>query len=68
MLISLLSNQSSLEAIAKIGFWFQIAAGPSFKPQATLLVVEDLKRGTNKEMGPKDIFEIASTYKPHILW
>ena len=23
-------------------------------------VVEDLKRGTNKDMGPKDIFEMAS--------
>ena len=23
-----------LEAISKIGFWFKIAAGPSFKPQA----------------------------------
>jgi hypothetical protein len=28
-----------------------------------LLVVEDLKRGTNKDMGPKDIFEMASKYK-----
>jgi hypothetical protein len=25
----------ALEAISKIGFWFQIAAGPSLKPQAT---------------------------------
>jgi len=24
------------------------------------LVVEDLKRGANKDMGPKDIFETAS--------
>jgi hypothetical protein len=24
------------------------------------LVVEDLKRGTNKDIGPKDIFETAS--------
>jgi len=23
-----------LEPISKIGFWFKIAAGPSFKPQA----------------------------------
>ncbi len=22
-----------IEAISKIGFWFKIAAGPSFKPQ-----------------------------------
>jgi len=25
------------------------------------MVVEDLKRGTNKDMGPKDIFDRAST-------
>jgi len=25
------------------------------------LYVEDLKRGTNKEVGPKDIFEMASS-------
>jgi len=24
------------------------------------LIVEDFKRGTNKDMGPKDIFETAS--------
>jgi hypothetical protein len=28
-------NARVLEAISKIGFWFQIAAGPSLKPQAT---------------------------------
>jgi hypothetical protein len=27
------------------------------------LYVEDLKRGTNKDIGPKDIFEIASKFK-----
>jgi len=26
------------------------------------LYVEDLKRGTNKDMGPKDIFEMGSTF------
>jgi hypothetical protein len=60
-----------LEAISKIGFWFKIpsspkgfaetrAAGPSFKPQVRLRRIEDLKRGTNKDIGPKDIFEVAS--------
>ena len=49
-----------MEPFSKIGFWSQIAAGPSFKPQATCLVVEDLKRGTNKDMGPKGIFEKGS--------
>jgi len=31
-----------------------------FQTAGNLLVVEDLKRGTNKDMGPKDIFEIGS--------
>jgi hypothetical protein len=26
-----------------------------------LVYVEDLKRGTNKDIGPKDIFEMGST-------
>ena len=26
------------------------------------MYVEDLKRGTNKDMGPKDIFEMGSTF------
>jgi len=30
-----------------------------FKTAGNLLVVEDLKRGPNKDMGPKDILEIA---------
>jgi hypothetical protein len=65
----------SPEAISKIGFWFKIAAGPSFpaardfppdqilfvgrKPEVRLRRIEDLKRGTNKDIGPKDIFEMA---------
>jgi len=48
-----------LEAISKIGFWFKVAAGASFKPQVRLRRIEDLKRGTNKDIGPKDIFEIS---------
>ena len=34
--------------------------GAEFQTAGNLLVVEDLKRGTNKDMGPKDIFEMAS--------
>jgi hypothetical protein len=34
--------------------------GAEFKTAGNPRVVEDLKRGTNKDMGPKDIFEIAS--------
>jgi hypothetical protein len=50
----------TLEAFSKIGFWFKIAAGPGFKPQVRLRRIEDLKRGTNKDIEPKDIFEMAS--------
>jgi hypothetical protein len=64
----------SLEAISKLGFWFKIpsspkgfagtrAAGPSFKPQVRLRLIEDLKRGTNKDIGPKDIFERAFNWR-----
>jgi hypothetical protein len=34
--------------------------GAEFKTAGILLYVEDLKRGTNKDIGPKDIFEMAS--------
>jgi hypothetical protein len=66
-----------LETISKIGFWFKIAAEPSFpalldspsdlillvgrKPEVRLRRIEDLKRGTNKDIGPKDIFEMVSS-------
>jgi hypothetical protein len=65
-----------LESISKIGFWLKIAAGPNFpaaqdfpsdrkisvgrKPQVRLRRIEDFKQGTNKDIGPKDIFEMGS--------
>jgi hypothetical protein len=36
--------------------------GAEFKPAGILKYVEDLKREPNAEIGPKDIFEIASKY------
>jgi hypothetical protein len=33
-----------------------------FQTGGILQYFEDLKHGTNKEFGPKDIFEIASSY------
>ena len=39
----------------------QDCGGAEFKTAGNLLVVEDLKRGTNKDMGPKGIFEMGST-------
>jgi hypothetical protein len=38
----------------------QDRGGAEFQTAGNLLVVEDLKRSTNKDMGPKDIFEIGS--------
>ena len=35
--------------------------GAEFQPTGILEYFEDLKRGINKEIGPKDIFEIASS-------
>jgi hypothetical protein len=38
----------------------QDRGGAEFLTAGILLYVEDLKRGTNKDMGPKDIFEMGS--------
>ena len=38
----------------------QDRGGAEFQTAGNLLVVEVLKRGTNKDIGPKDIFEMAS--------
>jgi len=35
--------------------------GAEFQTAGNLWVFEDLKRGTNKDMGPKDIFEMVSS-------
>jgi hypothetical protein len=39
----------------------QNRGGAAFLTGGILEYFEDLKRGTNKEFGPKDFFEIAST-------
>jgi len=41
----------------------QNRGGAEFKTAGNLWVVEDLKRGTNKDIEPKDIFEMASKLK-----
>jgi len=38
----------------------QVRGGAEFKTAGILKYFEDFKRGTNKEIGPKDFFEIAS--------
>jgi hypothetical protein len=40
----------------------QVRGGAEFKTAGILKYFEDFKRGANKEIGPKDIFEIASNY------
>ena len=40
----------------------QNRGGAEFITAGILLYVEDLKRGTNKDIGTKDIFEIGSNY------
>jgi hypothetical protein len=40
----------------------QDCGGAEFETGGILLYVEDLKRGTNKDIGPKDIFEMGSNY------
>jgi hypothetical protein len=39
----------------------QDRGGAKFQTGGILLYVEDLKRGSNKDIGPKDIFEMGST-------
>ena len=41
----------------------QDRGGAEFKTGGILLYVEDFKRGTNKDIGPKDIFEMDSDYR-----
>jgi hypothetical protein len=40
----------------------QDRGGADFQTGGILLYIEDLKRGTNKDIGPKDIFKMASKY------
>jgi len=39
----------------------QDRGGAKFQTAGILLYVEDFKRGTNKDIEPKDIFEIGSS-------
>ena len=54
-----------LEAISKSGFWFnkpeayKDQGGAEFQAAGIQPYVGDLKRGTNTEIGPKDLFEMA---------
>jgi len=39
----------------------QDRGGAEFQTAGNLLVVEDFKRGSNKDIGPKDILEMGSS-------
>jgi hypothetical protein len=43
----------------------QDRGGAEFQTGGILLYVEDLKLGTNKDIGPKDIFEMGSNLLKH---
>jgi hypothetical protein len=57
-----------LDAISKIKFWFKFSRrrpagqerGGDVQPAGILKYSEELKRGPNKEIGPKGFFEMAS--------
>jgi hypothetical protein len=44
----------------------QDRGGTEFHTGGMLVYVEDLKRGSNKDSGPKDIFEMGSRKDAHI--
>jgi hypothetical protein len=62
-----LANGLILEAISKIGFWFKVKAAARFKPYEYIRYFEDLNQAPNAEIGPKDLFEIASDCIDHPL-
>ena len=51
--------QTNFRSHLKNRILVQDRGGAEFRTAGNLLVVEDLKRGTNKDIGPKDIFEMA---------
>jgi hypothetical protein len=56
----LLKMSSVIRSHLKNRILVQNRDGAEFQTAGSLQYFEDLKRGTNKEIGPKDIFEIAS--------
>jgi hypothetical protein len=53
--------QDSVFATRKAWLRRDRRGGAEFQTAGNLWVVEDLKRGTNKDIEPKDIFEMASS-------
>jgi len=42
-----------MEAIPEVVFWFKLKAGLCYKSAGMLKNAEELKRGPNREVGPK---------------
>jgi hypothetical protein len=53
---------ASIRSHLKNRILVQGRGGAEFQTGGILEYFEDLKRGTNKDIGPKDIFEIASRF------
>ena len=62
-MFALFLQSDFIESFSKIRILVQDRGGAEFLTGGILLYVEDLKRGTNKEVGPKDIFEMGSNKK-----
>jgi hypothetical protein len=56
-----------LEAISKSGFWLKVKAAVRIKPEEYIRYFEDLIRALNAEIGPKDLFEIASNKRATLV-
>jgi len=52
--------QATTRSYLKNRILVQDRGGAEFKTAGNLMVVEDLKRSTNKDIEPKDIFEMPS--------
>jgi hypothetical protein len=63
IVFALFLQSDFIESFSKIRILVQDRGGAEFLTGGILLYVEDLKRGTNKEVGPKDIFEMGSNKK-----
>jgi hypothetical protein len=49
-----------METVSKSSIRFKVKTAVRFKPEEYIRYFEDLNRAPNAEIGPKDLFEIAS--------
>jgi hypothetical protein len=52
-------SNSKCKSHFKSAFWFKVKAEPYFKPEEYFEYFEDLKFGSNAEIGPKGAFKMA---------